>query len=340
MTRSSCGSISLLFSNLNPKAVLARWILVSCLLPANLLAQAALMNALPDAPSGGEASSPPDQAVSQPPPITVPAGTRLTLVLTSSVNSRKAKNGDQISAQVTSPIVLGDQVAIPAGTFVQGNVQKLSRDGTRAEMLLQSASLVFPNGYIAKAGGPVNVESEDWTAWNNPSAKTKAGMFVAPLAGLGLGLAIGSATDKTTTTNLGLLTVQNTSHAGLVAGAAIGGGIGTAVSIVLLARSHSFYIEEGAPLSMALPQAVTLSQSQINEAARDAATVPAVPVTKPHPPYAAPGSTDHGTCWTPGTPATPPTVIPGTPAIGDSPGTPSTTIPGNPGTPPTPYPCP
>jgi len=54
----------------------------------------------------------------------------------------------------------------------------------------------------------------------------------------------------------------------------------------------------------------------------------------PYPPY------DRGICYTPGMPGTPPTVIPGTPPIGDSPGTPATVIPGTPAIPGTPYPCP
>ena len=53
------------------------------------------------------------------------------------------------------------------------------------------------------------------------------------------------------------------------------------------------------------------------------------------------GSTgNNGTCYTPGAPGTPPTVIPGTPSIGDSPGTPNVMIAGTPAIPGTPYPCP
>jgi len=38
-------------------------------------------------------------------------------------------------------------VIIPAGTFVQGKVERLTRNGSRAEMALQSVSVMFPDGY-------------------------------------------------------------------------------------------------------------------------------------------------------------------------------------------------
>ncbi|HEX7894880.1 MAG TPA: hypothetical protein VF447_11865, partial [Terriglobales bacterium] len=113
--------------------------------------------------------------------------------------------------------------------------------------------------------------------------------------------------------------------------------IGLVTSFTLMGRSKEFYLEEGSPLHMALPSAVSVTRAQISDALHSAAPltlVRHVPVpTNSNP-------TDNGTCYTPGTPGTPDTVIPGTPATADSPGTPSITIPGIPPTPPTPYPCP
>jgi hypothetical protein len=329
MTNSSCSSFVSSVSSFLPSKIQKAPQLSACIVFL-LLAESAVAQQAASSQSGAQPSPPTSESELQ--TIAIPAGTRLTLVLTSSVNSRETRSGDQVYAQVTAPVILGDQVAIPAGTFVQGQVQKLTRHGTQAEMLMQSVSLVFPDGYIAKAGGPVNIESEEWTAWNNPSPSTKAGIFAAPLAGTGLGLLIGNATDKTQTTNLGSLTVTNKSHTGLVAGAAVGSAVGFAVSLVLLARSHGFYIEEGSPLNMSLPQPVTLTQTQVSQMQN--APAPPAPIAQRRP------LTDHGTCYTPGTPGTPDIYISGTPPIGDSPGTPGTTIPGTPPGPPIPYPCP
>jgi hypothetical protein len=222
-------------------------------------------------------------------PITIPAGTRLTLVLTHPVDSRTTHVGDQISAQITAPVILNDQVVIPAGTFVQGKVQKLTRHGTQAEMLMQSVSLVFPNGYIANAGGPVNIESEQWTAWNNPSGGSKAAMILVPMISLPLGALLGHAADGKQTTNLGGMPITTTSHTGLVVGTTVGFAGGLATSFALMARSHGFYIQEGAPMSMTVPQPVTLTQAQI-DAAQTAPAPPPVPIVRPSTPPYSPGA--------------------------------------------------
>lgn len=61
--------------------------------------------------------------------VTIPAGTRLALVLTQPVQSRYVHRGDDIYAQTTSPVSSGNETVIPAGTFVQGTVEKLGRRG-------------------------------------------------------------------------------------------------------------------------------------------------------------------------------------------------------------------
>jgi type IV secretory pathway VirB10-like protein len=54
--------------------------------------------------------------------ITIPAGTHLALVLTQPVQTRYTRRGDDVYAQVTSPVDAENQVVIPPGTFVQGTV--------------------------------------------------------------------------------------------------------------------------------------------------------------------------------------------------------------------------
>jgi hypothetical protein len=269
-------------------------------------------------------------------PITIPAGTHLAMALTHPVDSKTIHRGGEIFAQTTSPVIVANQVVIPAGTFVQGKVDKLTRRGSRGELLMQSVSVVFPNGYVASIGGPLNMESDEGTAWNNPSSAAKAGIIAAPLAGLGIGAAIGAAQHTTQSSTLGGTTISSSTPKGLAIGSIVGLAAGGAVSLVLLARSHHFYVQEGSPLEMALPQPVTLAQAQTTntESAAAVATLPKGP------PATMAASANHGTCYVPGRPGTPATYIPGTPPIGDSPGTPGTFIPGTPPTPPVPYPCP
>jgi hypothetical protein len=92
---------------------------------------------------------------------------------------------------------------------------------------------------------------------------------------------------------------------------------------------------------MVLQRPLTLERDQVDAAIRDAEQHPAPEQPIAQRPYLPPPTnTDPGICYTPGTPGTPDTDIPGTPAIGDSPGTPSVHIPGIPPTPPTAHPCP
>jgi hypothetical protein len=192
----------------------------------------------------------------------------------------------------------------------------MKRDGSRARITIQSASLAFPDGYVANIRGPLDFISEEGTAWNDPTTAAKTGIFVAPLVGSGIGLAIGSAFHDST--NLGGMTVTSPSIKALGVGSLVGLGAGGAVSLFLLARSHHFYMQEGSPMRTSLPLPVTLSASQVAPA-DDATSQSPPPVVARRPPPArmpAPGA-----CYIPGTPGTPDTYIPGTPAIGDSPGT-------------------
>jgi hypothetical protein len=285
MTISSCSSRVLSPAFLFPLQHLFRLSAAVLSVVATCAAQPVAPNLLPDAPSAArtfllaaaQAQAAPDQA-----PITIPAGTRLSLVLANTVDSRNTKTGDQVSAQVTTPVVADNKVVIPAGTFVQGRAQKLTRRGTQAEMLLQPGSLVFPDGYVATLSGPVNMESDEWTALNNPSPGSKAAIILVPLISLPVGALIGKAADTKHTTNFAGTTFTTESHTGLIVGTTLGfaGGLGT--SLALMAHSHGFYIEQGAPMSMTLPQPVTLTQSQV-DSARSAPPPPQVPVVQKHP---------------------------------------------------------
>ena len=284
------------------------------------------------------------QSQSQQPSVTetVPAGTRFALVLTNPVSSKTTHSGDEIQAQTTAPIAVGDHVVIPAGVFVQGTVDKLTRNGSRAEMLMQSVKVIFPDGYVANITGPLTIESEEGTAWRAPGGRASTGAFIAPFAGLGLGALIGSAAHTTDSSTLGGMTITHSTPKGLAIGSTVGMAAGAIVAIAILAHSRQFFVDEGAPMQMTLPQPVTLTASQVEDAVRDAQEHPmTVPKPSPRPvPPPPQENTDHGTCYTPGTPGTPDTVIAGMPATADSPGTPNTVIPGIPATPPTPYPCP
>jgi hypothetical protein len=344
-TSSASRPVSTMFAFLNLAGTNARRTLAAC---TTLLFVVTCM-AQDNAPSQPQPPSPTDsptsmQSPAPPPPATetIPAGTRFALVLTNPIFSNTTHRGDEIHAQTTAPITVGDHVVIPGGIFVQGKVDKLTRHGSRSEMLMQSVAIIFPDGYVANIAGPLTIETDEGTAWLNPSGGAKAGMVIAPMAGLGLGALIGSAAHTTQSSTLGGTTITSSTPKGIAIGSIVGLAAGGVVALVLMTHSHQFFVDVGSPMQLTLPQPLTLAEDQVADANREAQEHPAVvPMAAPRlQPVAFPSTpVDHGTCFTPGTPGTPPTVLPGIPGPDGIPG-PPTIIPGTPPTPGTPYPCP
>jgi len=345
------------FFTTNKRTQLAAALLPALLLTLNCLAQ--------DQPPTGQPLDSPTtqtQAEIKISTVTIPAGTRIALVLTHPIQSRYIHRGDDIYAQVSSPVDSGNEVVIPPGTFVQGKVDKLERKGGRGELRLASMSITFPDGYVAPISGPITLESDDGYALKDPGKGHIVGAFALPAAGLGLGALIGHSLGHSQSTtfpglppncgvptpgcmNGGPATVL-TDNSGRLKGTAIGSMVGLAVggiaSMALVFNTHNFFLDVGSPVEMALQQPVSLQQNEVADAVRQSeqhpvAEQPVAQRPRPLPPPDMP--VDHGTCYTPDTPGIPPSVIPGPPGPDGIPG-PPTIMPGTPPTPGTPYPCP
>jgi len=304
-----------------------------------------------------------DQAQPAPPPdsaqvqvdaqntdVTVPAGTLLALVLTQPVQTRYIRRGDDIYAQVTSPVDAENQVVIPPGTFVQGVVDKIQRQGGRGELRLQSMSITFPDGYVTPIAGPITVQSDEGYALKDPGKGRFVGAFALPAAGAGLGALIGHSvapSSSTLTSSVppgctgpppgcisSSLTVPGNAGKNTAIGAGIGAAIGMVASLTLLFSSNHFYLVAGAPIQMTLQQSVTLRQDEVAKAVRESEQHPvSVQPVAPLPVYIPPYPDMDQSMPPPVTPGTPPIVIPGAPGPNGVPG-PPTIIPGTPpGTP-------
>jgi hypothetical protein len=290
--------------------------------------------------------------------VTIPAGTELPLVLTNPIQSRYLHRGDDIYAQVTAPVNSGNEVVIPPGTFVQGKLDKLGRNGSRGELHLQSISITFPDGYVAPVSGPVTLETNEGYALKDPGQGRATWAFILLPAGAGLGALIGHSAGTASSTVTGnfppgcvgappFCTITSTPVFGTkgkdaIIGAGIGGALGAVGSAALLFGSHHFFIDVGAPVELTLQHPVTLQQDEVAKAVTESEKHPVAgqPIApRPLPPVPPNLPASNGTCWTPGIPGTPSQTIPGPPNPDGTPG-PPTIIPGTPGTPPTPYPCP
>ena len=288
--------------------------------------------------------------------VTIPAGTQVALVLTQPIQSRHVHRGDDIYAQVISPVHSDNQVAIPPGTFVQGTVDKIRRNGGRGEIRLQSMSITFPDGYVTQIPGPMTLMTDEGYAFKDPGSTRTLAAISMPLAGAGIGAAIGhSITPGSSTLTSSIppgctgpppgcvsssMTVPGNAGKNTVIGAGIGGAAGLVASLALIVSTHHFFLDVGAPVQMKLQHPVTMSREEVSKAVLESEQHPLAEQAVALRPTSRPGwAEDRGTCYTPGTPGTPPTIIPGVPGPDGIPG-PPTVIPGTPPTPGTPYPCP
>lgn len=83
----------------------------------------------------------------------IPKGAHVLLRMMNSINTRTAAEGDQVYLQTASPIAIGDQIVIPAGSYVQGVVSLAKRGGKvsgRAELAIRLETLTMPGGKTLK----------------------------------------------------------------------------------------------------------------------------------------------------------------------------------------------
>jgi type IV secretion system protein VirB10 len=202
------------------------------------------------------------QAEADPPAVaglTVPAGTKIPLTLKQGVNTKSARPGDPVYAQTAFPITQNDQILIPAGTFVQGEVRRVVRPGRvkgRAELQMSFTSMIFPNGYTVMLPGAVQgtpgsadntVNGKEGTI-QGPSSKGKDAATIAAATIPGAG--IGAIADG---------------GKGAAIGAGAGGVIGLAT--VLLTRGPEVQLGTGDSIEMILESSLDLNPAKIHRPA-------------------------------------------------------------------------
>jgi type IV secretion system protein VirB10 len=208
------------------------------------------------------ATQPQPQAEADPPAapgLTVPAGTKIPLTLRQGVNTKSARPGDPVYAQTAFPITQNDQILIPAGTFVQGEVRRVVRPGRvkgRAELQMSFTSMIFPNGYTVMLPGAVQntpgskdntVNGKEGTI-EGPSSKGKDAATIAAATIPGAG--IGAIADG---------------GKGAAVGAGAGGVIGLAT--VLLTRGPEVQLGNGDSIEMILESSLDLNPAKMHRPA-------------------------------------------------------------------------
>lgn len=193
------------------------------------------------APAAGNSSTAP-RAAPRPRSVslTVPGGTELHLILSSPVGSATSMVGDKLVGTTTSAIIVGDRVAIPAGSTIQGHVSAVDPATKGLKISEKGGSLQLAFTKVTTPIGDSASLSSSLTSLASSNGKT---------AGIIGGSAAGGAV-------LGKIIGGHTKDAAI--GAVVGAGIGTGVAAGT--KGKEVKIPAGTALAITLDQPLTIAQ--------------------------------------------------------------------------------
>jgi len=190
------------------------------------------------------------------PTLTIPAGTMVPLSLKQAISTKTAKDGDPVYAETAFPFVVNEQVVIPAGTYIQGRIERAQRGGHvkgHAEVLIHFTSMIYPNGYTVMLGGSVeNTPGAEKTSMKDSEGTIRQDSDAGKKAETAAGTA-------TTGAVIGAIT-NGAKGAGI--GAGIGGVAGMAVG--MLSRGADVRLEPGASIEMEIQREVTVDATRVS----------------------------------------------------------------------------
>lgn len=186
--------------------------------------------------------------------LQVPSGTKLPLVLHNAISTRTAHTGDSVYLETLFPILVGERIVIPAGSYVSGEVTELKRGKShgQAEIAIKLDNLILPNGYQAQfdaipsdagTGGKETVDREG----KIQADKNTAGDAKTVVEGTAVGAGVGGIVARSAT------------------GAGVGAGLG-AVAGLITAHFNKPDVElpRGTTLDVVLDRPLYLLSAKIN----------------------------------------------------------------------------
>lgn len=222
------------------------------------------------APAAGPlAPAPGGQSVSAPssPAVVVPIGTAIQLTLMSAVKSKSTKPGDSVRAVVAFPVTIGTQLAIPAGTFVDGSVIDVTAHpakGQQPSFRVHFTRLVFSNGYTVALNGE-NTQAMLLPADSSAPTNEVAELVPPRLPGTRFAMGEGQTTEPPTLPRVG-------PNPAVVTGAVLGGFAALIIVAVTVGRHRAnntdfLLYSAGWQFQMVLDSPVTLDAAQVAAAA-------------------------------------------------------------------------
>ncbi|MGI8961867.1 MAG: hypothetical protein ACR2IV_19335 [Bryobacteraceae bacterium] len=191
----------------------------------------------------------------------IEAGTLILLNMINSISTKQAMVGDRIYLETAFPIVSGNRIVIPQGSWVAGTVTEIKRPGRvkgRGELQVRFDSLTLPNGvtrnFRSDLGGLDGRADETLKREQNkvqgPGDKGGDAGTVARTTATGtvIGSGVGAAAG-----NFGK-------------GAGIGVGAGAAAGLigVLMSRGPDATLSKGSVVEMSLDRPLIFSDADLN----------------------------------------------------------------------------
>src|SRR6267142_2985073 len=186
--------------------------------------------------------------------ISVPAGTRLAVVLENGISTHSAHPGDSLYFHTSFPITQNNHVVIPVGCYIRGSLLESKRPGHvkgRGEFRLRLESLIFPNGYTvdllaaprsADTGGKETTDSEGKVTGPGGKGKDVGTVATTTVTGAGIGAIAGGGK-----------------------GAGIGAGIGGLIGLgaILFTRGPEAELPRGSTMDIEIERDLALDSSYI-----------------------------------------------------------------------------
>lgn len=192
--------------------------------------------------------------------VTIPAGTRVLMVLKSPLHTTSGTAGSGLYLETLYPVVQANGVVIPARTQVQGVVESNERPGhlkRTSEFRFRFTTLIFPNNLVVPINGVLQSIPGAKSIRTRTNDRTlepidQAEKIITPTAASAVGGAIIGA------------------HRGFGIGLLPGAGLGAALGLgaVLLKRGDEINLPQGANVEMVLQAPFSLDQSQMSANAK------------------------------------------------------------------------
>lgn len=242
---------------------------VAALMIASLLTAQAPAPASQPAAAGAQSTPAPESSpAAAAAAVTIPVGTSVPLTLMTPIKSKSTKPGDSVRAVVAFPVTVGSQLAIPAGSYVEGMVTRVSAKplaNQQPVLTVHFTRLLFANGYA------VDLNGENTQAVLLPQSDRTSSVEVAELTPPvlpGAHFALGGGQQTPTEPTL----PQVGPSKAVVIGAMTGGFAAFTVGVLVWAhhRANSYdYVvfDSGWQFQMVLESPLTLDAAEVGAAA-------------------------------------------------------------------------